>query len=104
MVSVKLGCTALAVTVPIGVLLRGYAIQQLWAWFVVPLGAVAISMPLALGVSALVYLLTWHGGPTLWDKQHGDKSAAETMMRGSIMTIVNPLAALAVGWFYTWWL
>ena len=51
------GCLAMVAVTPLSVMLRGAVLQQLWLWFIVPFGVVAIPLPWALGLSVLAYLI-----------------------------------------------
>jgi hypothetical protein len=51
------GCAAMLAVTPLGIVVRGAVLQQLWGWFVVPLGVTAISLPWALGLAGLAYLM-----------------------------------------------
>lgn len=46
----------------VSVLLRGYVLSQLWSWFVVPLGVVAVSIPHAIGISCIAAMLSGSSG------------------------------------------
>lgn len=88
------GCIGLLVAAPIGTVLRGWGLMQLWQWFLVPLGVVSISLPWALGISVLSYLLTEHA-----DTNHVNDSrpANELLLRSVMRLTVIPLLAWGLG-------
>ncbi len=43
---------------PIHLVFEGWVIVLLWRWFVIPLGAPAVNVPTAIGLAALISLLT----------------------------------------------
>lgn len=56
--------------VPILTIYKGWVVATLWGWFLVPYGAVPISIPLAIGISCLVVCLT--ARPYLGDEDIAD--------------------------------
>jgi len=71
---------------------RGAVIQQLWEWFVVPLGVAALSLAAAVGIGALVTVLS----PQL--PEDNDRSFDEEMVRLVMMGVLLYSLALLTGW------
>ena len=73
-------------------LLTGFAVQHLWLWFVVPLGAPAISLWHAAGIDLLVTLIAYPG--------YLGKQLKGTcyLKRVLLLTFVRPAGALGFGW------
>ena len=77
-------------------LLRGLVLCKLWAWFLVePFGFPAIGVALAIGLSLLVSLMTWHGTRPQ-DKQDG--GAWAIVLVGLLTGLVTSCLALFMGW------
>lgn len=94
MKSEKWGCIALLVSVPIGTVLRGWVLLQLWGWFVVPLGVATISLPWALGLSLLMYSLTAHADT---NNIKDGQASGEILWKGAARLTVTPLLAWGIG-------
>ncbi len=75
-------------TLPFTILWRGYVLTILWGWFIVPLGVVALTLPMALGFSVIVSLITNDSSTNLTWEQYT-----------SFWTF--PLVMLFSGWIYT---
>lgn len=82
----------LALLIP-SIILRGFVLSYLWQWFVVPLGAVSISIPIAIGLSMLVAFLT-HQDQSLLVKQKVDNIVGKAI--GKMM--FTPLLIWFIGW------
>ncbi len=76
-------------TLPFTFLWRGYVLTILWGWFLVPLGVMALTIPMALGISTMIsflihgtisHKLTWEAYTSFW---------------------TYPLVMLLIGWVYT---
>lgn len=74
---------------PLFAVFEGFALKTLWAWFLVPLGLPAIGLAHAVGVAALIGLVT-HQTPATNDDEH----TARVLVFGAI----SPGGALVVGW------
>lgn len=69
---------------------RGWVFSVLWAWFAVPVfGLPVISVPAAIGLAAIVSMLTSHQAP---ENKDGDRWAKF----GGIL--LGPAIVLLVGW------
>lgn len=75
---------------------KGYVLTILWRWFIVPVfGAPALTVAPAIGVLAVVGLLTYQAR-----KGEADWNAAEYFLLGTL----NPALALFGGWVVTWFM
>jgi hypothetical protein len=82
-----------------GIILRGWVLSTLWAWFLVPQGVFPISVNAAIGISVLIGLFTQH---LVHDTVKVDKkSTADMITTITGKTIGGPLMALLVGWIVT---
>lgn len=80
----------------VGIVLRGWALSTLWAWFLVPMGAPAITITTALGISVIIGLFTSHlNRETV---KVGDKSVADLFTTVIAKSIGGPLMSVLVGW------
>ncbi len=76
--------------VVISAILRGFALQVLWGWFVVEwFGLKALSIPEALGLSLVVGFLTLQ-------YQKDERSFGEKMIYAIVVSVI----VLAIGWLY----
>ena len=70
---ILVGCGAallfMLVVLPIQAILGGFVLSQLWGWFMVPFGVVAISIPWAIGLSLLVGTFTMTPNVATKDQQ-----------------------------------
>lgn len=82
-----------------GVVIRGWALSTLWAWFLVPIGLPAIGIATALGISVIIGLFTVHLNN---DKIKVDKNSSSDMI-GTIIAkaIGGPLVSVFIGWIIT---
>jgi hypothetical protein len=72
-------------------MLRGWVIMKLWAWFIIPFGIQGLTLPHAMGVGLILTFLTAH---TLGKN-------AETMeekIKEIVTPIVWPLLTLLMGY------
>jgi hypothetical protein len=76
--------------------LNGVVVADLWAWFVVPLGVSAISIPHAIGMDLIVTYL--HGGKDMEDKNKSASKSDDLTFTAAAM-FGRTLIAWAVGWF-----
>ena len=70
---------------------RGWAVSMLWGWFVAPLGVVAISVPVGMGLVLLVGL----AGET-----HLEPDIKKAVTISSIQAISAPIV-VCIGWALT---
>lgn len=69
---------------------RGYALSIIWGWFMVPtFGLPALSIPVAIGLSVVVGMLTSHAMKTD-DKQ--------SPVAAVLIAFLVPVFALLIGW------
>jgi hypothetical protein len=69
---------------------RGYVLSIIWGWFIVPtFGLPALSIPVAIGLSVVVGMLTSHA-----TKTDGEKNALSAVL----IAFFVPVFALLVGW------
>lgn len=88
------GCALFLLWVPIAVLLRGFTISKLWAWFMVPLFALRpLGIAGSIGLSLVITLFTFHAPP---------KSATTSTLESAYTSIASALLicglALLEGW------
>ena len=75
---------------------RGYVLSVLWGWFVAPHFALpAISIPIAIGISCMVGLLTMHRSGS---EAEQEKSAGEKFAVALVVSLLAPAIALLIGW------
>ncbi len=78
---------------------RGYVLSILWGWFIVPFfGAPAISVPVAIGVSLLVAMLTNHKTGNEAEKE---EAAAARFASAIVFAFIGPAIYLLLGWIVT---
>lgn len=81
-------------------LLNGWAIQKLWAWFIVTtFGAPALSIPAAIGLGLLVSYLTQEV-----KSEKPKEKYLETLSKGLVLSTVKPLVCVGVGSVVRLWL
>lgn len=80
------------VVIAIASMWRGYVLSILWAWFVVPLfGLPQLSIPLAIGISLIVGMLTNHRTGREVEKKGGLGNAIG-------LSVFVPALFLLMGW------
>jgi|GEM_PF-5127662 len=77
------------------IVISGFAVTWLWAWFIMPLGIQAISVPHAIGLTCL--LSTLFGGVSLPSRQAYLENLFTIMYR-SFKTAFAPVLPLVLGW------
>lgn len=94
----KSGCImALALGPPMmiaGVMWRGFVLAKLWLWFLVPLGVAPLGIAQAIGISALVSMLTHQAQKT----EKTDESLNDLLFKGAIRLALDPAIYLLCGW------
>lgn len=88
--------TGLLVGPAISIFWGGYVASVLWFWFVVPLGAPAISTTHAAGLSCVVS--TFMGSRGLYQGEQKNKSPEEAISTALGVVILIPLVVLTFGW------
>lgn len=81
----------LALLMVVESLIRGFVLATLWSWFVVPIGGPEISIPIAIGISIIVGMLTNHGAK-VEEKELGSAIGG---------AIVGPFVVLGIAWVVT---
>jgi hypothetical protein len=89
------GCVVALAMVPVGIILRGFVLCQLWLWFLVPLGVKEIGMAHALGLTTLVGVFGMQGGNTT---KKDDNVPLAVYVIG--VTVMTPLLCLLAGWLF----
>lgn len=80
----------------VSALSRGFVFQRLWIWFFVPtFAAPMVTIPTALGISALVAMLTFHAKHT--DNQ---KSFSDFLTDAWVNVLFLPWFTLLMAWIY----
>lgn len=89
-----MGVISLGVIILASIIVWMYAVTLtwLWAWFIVPFGVMQLSLAHALGISGIVYYLTYRPVTHEVDK----KQSANAMAQAAMM----PLIALGFGYIY----
>lgn len=82
-----LGAIAL---IPLLAVLRGLVLSTLWRWFLVPLGAPAIGITGAIGISVIVAMLTVN--------PHAATNEKTTSLQKTTLSVLMPLVSLLAGW------
>lgn len=72
-------------------IVRGFVLATLWSWFIVPIGGPEISIPIAIGISCIVGMLT-HEQPAREEKDIGELIIA---------TLIGPFVLLGFAWIIT---
>lgn len=75
----------------LAVFLNGFVIQQYWAWFIVPLGVVALTLPHAIGIAWFIPAIV--GTRRDESLKEGDKALAKILF-----VILSNLVYLAAGY------
>jgi len=95
----------IAVTLVISVILGGWAVSTLWAWFIVPVFAVSqLGIVQAMGISALVTYMTYHGAANKCKCNDEDKSPWEAIVTGIFTALITPVMFVFIGWIITFFL
>ena len=76
----------------LSVIVNGYVLSILWAWFVVPLGLPVISVAHSIGLAVIICWLTYQ----YQTKKEEDDIKALTEF--ALLFIVKPFAVLGVGY------
>lgn len=83
----------------IGVILKGFVLSKLWLWFIVPIFNLPIlSIPIAIGISIIVAMLTYQIIDTKPD-DNVEKDVKE--WANAVATIIVPLLFLLEGYIVT---
>lgn len=93
-----LGLLSIPFFLLLGTLAYAWAAQTLWAWFVVPLGAPAISLAHAYGLCALLWMLTNHST----EQKKTDDGAGAAMLKLAAVAFARPLFSVGAAWLVRW--
>lgn len=101
-IETPLGCLGLVVygcaMFVIGVLLNGWVLSKLWAWFIVPpFAAPPLTLVQAIGVSVVAAFLIRSAHKDSGSKD-SDESFEHALAKSAMTIILSPLMALAFGW------
>lgn len=77
---------------PITAVIYAFVLRELWTWFVVPLGAPAVSMAHAYGLSLLARSSVWTGPETKKDDRENKSPLAQ-----AVGAVIFPLVAWGFG-------
>jgi hypothetical protein len=80
----------------INIFFGGFVLAQLWAWFIVPLGAIAITYTHAVGISCLINTVLGSRG---YSESNDDEPMQLAMFKMLLFSILIPAGTLATGWF-----
>lgn len=87
-----LACLGLPAFIAVSAIWKGYVLSVLWAWFLVAhFSAPALSIPLAIGVSLIVGLLTAKVSPQ-------DAEADPKFGWTVAISLIGPAGFLLLGW------
>lgn len=96
-------CVSIA-TIPVGMLLQGYVLVQLWGWFVVPLGAARLNLAQAIGLRLVWFIVR---GAQVQYIQVGEmhnslcpskSTAPEVCQNRLVCDLLIPLILWGAGW------
>lgn len=74
---------------PLASIIRGYCLSILWFWFLCPLGVPEINIPLAIGISMIVGMLTYE------NPKKDKEDTAKTLI---VQSLLLPIIILFFGW------
>lgn len=93
---IAMGCVLLLLMIPVGILLKGFVLCQTWAWFMVPLGVVAIGQAHAYGLATMATLFIYTGSHSA--NNDSEKSMGHAVLKAFGTLIVVPLVVWGVAW------
>lgn len=90
----------LALIMPIGFVLKGWALSTLWGWFIVPVfQAPALSIPAAIGANLIAAFLTKQVMP-----EDQSKKPDERLVQSIGYVLLAPPVFVLVGWIVKQWM
>jgi hypothetical protein len=92
------GCAYLLALIPLGIW-QAYALTILWGWFVQPLGAPALTVPRALGLTVTVAVLRGKAAGVPTSSKASEMSNAD-LLRIAVTWPLTVAIALGMGWVY----
>jgi dolichyl-phosphate-mannose--protein O-mannosyl transferase len=81
----------------VATLWRAWVLTVLWVWFLVPLGAPAITIATAIGISLVAGMFTTH----LQTKSDSEKDVSALVGKALGHAIGGPAIVLFIGWVVT---
>lgn len=78
---------------PLAVLINGWMMSLFWAWFAVPMGAPKIGVAHAIGLGALVSLITHHV-----DLKDDGEPAWRLFVKGTLVFVLLRVVYFVVAW------
>lgn len=89
------GCLLVLFILVYGIVTSGWVLTILWAWFVVPAFKLpALSLPVAIGISAMIRTLTYIDTSDLQKKE----KTREDQIGSIVGNLLSPWWLLALGW------
>ena len=82
----------------LAVIMRAWVLTILWGWFIVPMGAGALSIGAAIGISVIVGMFTQH---LQQDKAEEVKTVGGLVSHVVSRAFLAPLVSLLIGWIAT---
>ena len=84
------------------IIMRGWVLSIMWSWFIVPLGAIALTIPMSLGVVMVVSLFTSHlANDTESTISYNGHNGKEVVIAASLKAFGAPLVTLFFAWTIT---
>lgn len=75
-------------------LFRGMVVRDLWYWFVVPLGLPVLSIAHAIGLSGMIFYITF----AIREESKDDKTFFQSFITNLIAAFILGLLAWGTGW------
>ena len=99
--SVGVGCFMLIFALPISYIVYGLVLVQLWQWFIVRWFDIKpITIPIGIGISLIVGLLTTHLQSKEADKVNADRAVLAIAVIALGKSVLSPLIVLFIGWIF----
>ena len=89
--------TFLPASIVLGAIVNGWVVMHLWAWFVVPLGVMQISLPWAIGFDAFWTLLCPKHSAWMTEKTKEEMTLWKCL-KALYTPVLQALMFLAIGW------
>lgn len=99
------GCLVLILSIPFAMVVDGWALKILWAWFVVPVFHLPyLTIGQAIGLACVVGLM-WHKPKTECKCKDKEEESAVGIIAKTLGEMFGaPLISLLFGWFVKVWL
>jgi hypothetical protein len=100
-----LGCVLLVLTWPLALVVDGWALKILWAWFIVPVFHLPyLTIGQAIGIACVVGLL-WHKPEKECKCKDKEEEGLLKIVGTALFELFGaPLISLVLGWFVKAWL